>query len=146
MSTRKLVLAIFYFVITKQYLLIDFISYSMKIWNYFDIYNWCINDIIISYAFKLCLLTVRLTFKLLMTLISDPWNYCSAHQAPCHRRQQDQDSRTRCPVRPPRPGPCWHEDWTYRGLHPHPLRCYPQEGRSSWTQAVNLEHPVYLCG
>merc|ERR1740128_1587027 len=32
------------------------------------------------------------------------------------------------------PDPCWHEDWTYRGLHPHPLRCYPQEGRTSWTQ------------
>merc|ERR1712107_48835 len=51
----------------------------------------------------------------------DSWNHCSSHQAESHRRKQNQDSWPWSSERYQSSGQSWNEDWTHRGLHPHPI-------------------------
>jgi hypothetical protein len=53
-------------------------------------------------------------------------------------RQRHQDPWPWRPVRSPRSGALWHEDWPHRGRHPHALRLDPPQGWSPWSPSLNL--------
>ena len=87
----------------------------------------------------------------------DSWHHSSPHQAQSHRLlsimlrpefflqlsilrwKPHQDPWPWCPVCFESSCPCWHEDWPHWGLHSHSQRCYQEEGRKAWTQAVGCQ-------